>query len=88
MLFSFENNENLNYFGSGYIPEVTIRATPETDIALEAIVEMQILGFPLRYGDSIVKYLQLKQMFVNNKRIASDENISIMMPIKFVFEEN
>ena len=27
-------------------------------------------------------------MFVNNKRIGTDERISIVIPIKFVFEEN
>ena len=88
MLFSFENNENLNYFGSGYIPEVNIKATPEVDIALEGVVELSIFGFPVRYGDIIVKYLQLKEMFVNNKRISTDERISIVIPINFVFEEN
>jgi hypothetical protein len=35
-----------------------------------------------------VKYLQLKLMFVNNKQISTDENVSIVIPIKFVFEEN
>lgn len=88
MLFSFDNNDYLNYFGSGYIPEVTIKATPKTVIKLEGKVEMSIFGVPIRYGDIIIKYLELKEMFVNNKYIGSDENFSIVMPINFVFEED
>lgn len=88
MIFSFENTEKKEYFGSGYIEEVSISASPEREVFLEGEVDLQIFGLPLTYKDVEMRVVNLKQMFTNTKQVASDENIAIIILVKVDFQEN
>ena len=60
MIFSFENDEKKEYFGSGYVQEVCISANPETEIMLNGQTKLEILGVPILYEDVEIRFMNLK----------------------------